>query len=85
MRWIDISRKGEPEFVMNGISIHSYLGQGDQWFASSDDLGITNYNLNTNDLEVAKQRAIKLAIEESIKKLDEVQLIRNRFAEMEVA
>ena len=48
------------------LSVHTYIGMGNCWFATSKSLGLDGADLKTEDLETAKVGAIKL-VEEHLK------------------
>jgi len=48
------------------LSVHTYIGMGNCWFATSKSLGLDGADLKTEDLEMAKVGAIKL-VEEHLK------------------
>jgi len=58
-----------------GISVHKFLGEGGKWFVSCARVGLRSYDLETHDLETAKELAVELVISESAKQVDEVKLL----------
>ena len=53
------------------LSVHTYIGMGNCWFATSKSLGLDGADLKTEDLEMAKVGAIKL-VEKHLK--DKIEL-----------
>lgn len=43
-----------------GISIHHFVGCGNNWYLSCQALGISQYDLNTEDFEVAVELSKKI-------------------------
>lgn len=71
--WKDVSHRSRGaadksprivETVVQGlkVTVHKYVGCGDDWFVSANALGINQEYLGTTDLEVAKAKAIEIVL-----------------------